>query len=131
MSNFKKFPLYFVNQDGVIHSVFSESSSTFRDDFVIEGGTILILGEYEEGGGREIIEEFQLWDSLLVLSSEIENKDEGKVSVDLYRKDIVHQLGTPDDLDWDYLLHTVSEARVAAKSARVAAKKTGVNMSPN
>ncbi len=34
--------------------------------------------------------------------------------LDLIRKDLVHQLGIPDELDWDYFLETAIKAKVAA-----------------
>lgn len=34
--------------------------------------------------------------------------------LDLLRLDIEHQLKTPNEFDWDYLLETVKEAKLAA-----------------
>jgi hypothetical protein len=34
--------------------------------------------------------------------------------LDLLRKDLVHQLSIPDELDWDYFLETAQRAKAAA-----------------
>jgi len=34
--------------------------------------------------------------------------------LDDLRSDLVHQLGIPDELDWDYFLETAQRAKVAA-----------------
>lgn len=35
-------------------------------------------------------------------------------NLDLIRKDLIHQLGIPDELDWDYFLETARRAKKAA-----------------
>ena len=37
-----------------------------------------------------------------------------KTELDLLRIDLEHQLGIPDELDWDYFLETAKRAKVAA-----------------
>lgn len=44
--------------------------------------------------------------------------------LDVLRSDLVFQLKTPDDLDWDYFVET-------AKMAREQANKEGRNMTPD
>lgn len=41
---------------------------------------------------------------------------ENKTELDILREDLIFQLETPDDIDWDYFLRTVLEARKAANS---------------
>jgi hypothetical protein len=40
--------------------------------------------------------------------------DDVDTELDLIRKDLVHQLNIPDELDWDYFLETAIKAKRAA-----------------
>lgn len=42
------------------------------------------------------------------------NKQNQDTELDMLRKDLVHQLGIPDELDWDYFLETAKRAKSAA-----------------
>ena len=40
--------------------------------------------------------------------------NDSDTELDLLRKDLLHQLGIPDELDWDYFLETAMKAKAAA-----------------
>lgn len=71
-----KFPMYFVDENGVIHTVYSETESTYTNHFNIAnrpyGYDVEIL--FQDGGELCIDQEYCLWDSLVELASVIERE---------------------------------------------------------
>lgn len=67
-----KFPQYFINDKGVIHTISGESSCTYCEMFSIvetpDGLHIWVLEENDPFGE----EEYQLWNSLKLLEETIE-----------------------------------------------------------
>lgn len=63
---------YFVAENGVIYSIYPRGNSNFAADFKIEGARVLVLGPPDGSEGREIVESYDLWESLVDLAKAIE-----------------------------------------------------------
>ena len=71
-----KFPQYFVDEDGVIHTLFNQIQGTFgQQDFKLEdqGQYVTIeIGEWENDGCFRHDYSYVLWESLVALAKKIE-----------------------------------------------------------
>ena len=75
-----KFPQYYVNQDGVVHTIFDRNSSTCGNLFQLvevteeDTSTVLILERDGVDLGLLIVDEFTLWPTLMSLAEAIEGE---------------------------------------------------------
>lgn len=56
----------------------------------------------------------QCLDRTSTIASNVEVMSDTDTELDWIRKDLVHQLNIPDELDWDYFLETAIKAKAAA-----------------
>jgi len=110
---------YFVCQDGVIWSVYDDVRSNYPADIKVVDNKVQLLGEYDGKPGPEtprlIVDEFDLWESLVALSYAIEKRSGVEsFTLDEIRADLKHQLATPDDIDCDHFVKTAVRAKLQA-----------------
>ena len=73
-----KYPLYFVDNEGIIHTVFDDNNSTLTSCFDIKVGdngglTYRHLTDWEDGNWL-VFEEYTLWNTLTELAKQIEGE---------------------------------------------------------
>ena len=67
---------YFVDINGVIFTIYDDNTSNYPGDFEIVGSDFRSLGVKDcLGEGREIVDEYVIWDSLVELAQAIEDSE--------------------------------------------------------
>jgi hypothetical protein len=61
---------------------------------------------------------FEAADYIKKLSKRREPGNDEDTELDRLRKDLLHQLGTPDELDWNYFVATAKRAQTAANNEK-------------
>ena len=71
-----KYPLYFVDNEGIIHTVFDDKNSTLTNNFNIEVVSWGLNFRQLEWQGDELLvfEEYHLWNTLTELAKQIEGE---------------------------------------------------------